>query len=151
MIAVVPYVPGMLRPFDRSYDPMLCDVSGNDYRYWNLIRALYNMRTDFLIVEQDIDLTMEQYLSLEKCPEDWCVYGYKRNGIDTVALGVFRLRERVMMEHPGLLRHLDRVKWTSCDGEIYGRLKAIGLAPHRHYPNVRHEPTAERMLMFTSW
>lgn len=148
---IVPYVPGMLhRKTALTSGAEFVELPADDmYAYWRLITRLYTYGDDWCIVEQDIIISAEQIQELWDCPQRWCVFGYRRGMGDVVALGVFRLRWQIMDRWPNLLTGLDvprMVPFNECDGVIYGRLRSVGLTEHRHYPNVRHEQSAQRVL-----
>lgn len=148
---VIPYVAGMLHhETARTPGGEFVQLPEDDpYAYWRLLLALYDHGQDFMIVEQDIIITQAQIDDINACPEPWCVYGYRRGTAEFTALGVLRLRSEVSEAYPQLL-HMEtpkRVYFDQCDGMLYSRLGAAGYKYHRHYPNVRHEQSAIRVLI----
>ncbi len=147
---VVPYIAGMLHPKTaQTPGAEFVELPHDDpYAYWRLIRRLYEHGQDWLIIEQDIIITQTQLDSFDECPEPWCVYGYDRGTANFAALGAFRLRREVMATYPQLLRREmpEDIYFDQCDGQLYGRLYAVGLRPHRHSPDVGHEQSAMRVL-----
>lgn len=151
-VIIVPYVHGMLR--ERTARIRAVEFvrlpSDDQFAYWRLLVRVYEHGGDFLLIEQDMAPTDEQIVAIMECSEPWCVFGYLRGTFNMTALGMFRLRKEVYAQYPSLLRRdLPReppIPFDQCDGIIYSRLSAIGLQPHRHYPDVEHDQSAKRVL-----
>src|SRR5438105_15243079 len=85
MKVIIPYTPqrlvgGHLRgltattaAFGVSVDARLVDVSGSDFDYYGLMKALWAQQETFIIVEHDALPSSGTLPELWKCPESWCM------------------------------------------------------------------------------
>lgn len=145
MHIIVPYVAGSLQPeTERSLTPWPGPVEkkllADPYEYWNLIRECWLAGVDFCLVEQDMAPTVDQLAGLEDCPEEFCSYPYMRESVETLALGLTRLRGSFTRRYRTLLEleTPPRVHYSECDGWLYGRIAHTGMVVHRHSSYVAH-------------
>jgi hypothetical protein len=156
------YTPAKLRPetvaaleaCGRPYD--LVDVSASDHAYFDLLRAYWAARADFLIVEHDMAPAPEMFDLMEDCPRPWCVNGYTANAagrLTETAFGFTRFRAAFMAAHPDAFEaaaadfaHLTvyghrwpGTHWRGLDCRFDCVMGARRVPhPHQHAPAVTH-------------
>lgn len=141
----LPYAEGMLQP-ETEYSmigwpgEVHKEVMPDEYAYWRMIQRLWRDGIDFCLVEQDIAPTLEQLRELEDCGELFCSFAYLRESVETVALGLTRVRGKLCQDYPRLLETEvpNRVSFHECDGWLYSRIGHTGTVVHRHDGLVKH-------------
>jgi hypothetical protein len=123
------------------------DTSADPFAYWRLLKDLWGAGSDFLLVEQDIEIHAQVVPELEACPELWCAFPYELapdNRTLTASLGCTRFRADLMHHQqmeciaPGF-RH-----WNGLDHWLLLDLYTRGHRPHLHFPEVLHHHTEPR-------
>lgn len=124
-------------------DAEVIDVSGDHNAYWFTVRDRWNGQDSLLIIEQDIEFTPYEIVSVRDCPQDWCVFGY-HHVTDNPALdgtildngiGFTRFSAEMMKKVP-----VDQipcnaegtVHWTNLDARLLCAGFRYGFRPHVH-------------------
>lgn len=105
---VVPYIPTHLRP--ETVDSVRgCDLphtfvelrQDQPQGYAELIIRLWRAARTFIICEQDIVPTTDQWRTLATCGHPWCFYDYDDQLYpDGPKFGLVRISRQVMLAHP---------------------------------------------------
>jgi len=141
------YVPGMLHARTRvaleAYAPgyELYELGLHFDAYYTLLSTLWEEGEAWLNVEQDIEIHPTVVAEAASCPHRLCVWPYhgaSQSEVLTGSLGCTRFSNDLLDEFPDFMRNLPVRGWKILDAEIHPRLLDLGVAPHLHYPTVKH-------------
>jgi hypothetical protein len=59
-------------PVGHRHDATLVDLTGAQHGYFNLFVSYWDQRRSFIVLEQDVLPTEEQFASMPACGEPWC-------------------------------------------------------------------------------
>lgn len=124
-----------------------CDPPPEPGSYPGVLRYWLRSGEDFCVVEQDVESLPGTLDELADCPEPWCWNAYPlqvpfdETGLHLrhfAMLGHTRFRSSLLPELPGLDTQRWWADWDGRDRLLVLWLNSLGIAPHRHYPDVRH-------------
>ena len=136
-----------------DWDPEYIDVSGNPHLYYEVLKELWSLQDDFILLEHDIIPWPGALNTFENCSEPWCAfkYLYPPSGHLVIANGCVRFRKELMNLIPDLFDIIesndgtffvtseDPKDWHAIDGRMGAILtnKLNGFV-HVHNPPVVH-------------
>jgi len=130
-----PATEAVLRPLGAEF----YDVSADDGSYWDALKGIWPQGGRILLVEHDIEPTLEQIAEVAGCPEPVCAIAYPYPGVprlvDAGFLKVDIDRCPVGWNEPwSVLPEGARWHWRDVSCYLRGRLPPI----HVHEGLVRH-------------
>ena len=148
MNLVVPYtslnplVPKVLR--DYGFTPWFVHLPEVD-SYWNLLRNLWEMQEDVVIVEHDVIPWPGALEELVACAKPWCSFSYlrqitpeKRAVGDYFGFGCVKFARELMEQLPNAFEQMVDHHWSKLDTQFEWFTYQNSVRPHHHRPAVVH-------------
>jgi len=144
------------------------DTSGSETAYWESIASMWNMGSDLVLIEQDIEIHGGVFPEFHQCPESWCVFPYSLGAAVRETAHIQEVSSdgsmTVVQPPPGCIygngctRYAVAAQrlvtpaqiqeetssqwgwgnWRDLDSKLSAALLRRGLTPHIHQPNVEH-------------
>ncbi len=125
------------------YNPS--DVTESQFKYYYLIKALWDTGESWINIEHDILPNPDTFQSFEDCPADWCIAPYPYLMMPQGAyagLGCCKISARLIARHPDAMdidlnwagwdkNHRPR-HWCRVDAMLKENLINNGERPHAH-------------------
>lgn len=134
-------------------EPEYIDVSGDPHLYFEVMKEIWSLKEDFILLEHDIIPWPGALKTFEECLEHWCAfkYYYPPSGHLVIANGCVRFRKEIMELIPDLfdlieknneeffVRSEDPKDWKALDGRMGAILtNKLNNFVHVHHPAVVH-------------
>lgn len=149
MRVVVPFTRKTKRVLEAieasGFEYELIDVSESQFRYWYVVKELFDAKETFATVEHDILVNSDTLKSFDDCPCDWDIapypYALMPEGF-YAGLGCCKITDKLIARNPDAMEldsswygwdknHKPR-HWCRVDGYLKDRLLANGERPHAH-------------------
>jgi hypothetical protein len=128
---------------DSGYDYEAIDVSESPFRYFYVIKELWDAKETFCTIEHDIVINPETLRSFDSCPCDWDIapYPYKLMPDGFYAgLGCCKISDRLIARNPEALIKVGQIEdrshrqkhWCRVDGWLKQILVENNERPHAH-------------------
>lgn len=124
-----------------KYEPI--DVSESQFRYYHVIKELWDAGETFCTVEHDIVIRPDTLASFDDCPSDWDVAPYNyplMPGGLYAGLGCCKISDRLIARNPDAMEKVGQMSdkshkaksWCRVDGWLKQVLVEAGERPHAH-------------------